>query len=136
MFDWFLADGGTGVSASWTTVIAVATLLTGTSGTTAVAIVKYFGNRGKNKADSTKVLIDAAAGLLTPYSTALEMANTQIQALGEDSKRKTIEIRSLKARNKRLEERVDNLEETLDIANMKLAAYEARFGPLTPHNPR
>jgi len=113
-----------GMSASWSTVIAVGTLLLGTTGTTLVAVVQWLSNRGKNKSDATKSIVEAAASLLGPYSTALDMANNQIKHLNELDKAKTLRIRNLEKDNRRNESRIEELEE-------KLAAYEARFGPLT-----
>jgi hypothetical protein len=140
MLDIFAAEAG-GLSANWATVIAVGTLLLGTTSTTVVAIIQWLGNRNKNKTDAAKSIVEAAAGLLTPYATALEMANNQIKLLNEQDRQKSLQIRALQTKNRRLESRVDELgdirlrtSERLEVCRLKLAAYETRYGPLTSNN--
>lgn len=133
-----LASGADGINANWTTVIAIGTLLLGTTSTTAVALINWLGNRGKNRGDATKSIVEAAAGLLTPYATALDMANNQLKLLAEQDRQKANELRSLRAHNRKLEIRVDELTEIqtrtttrLEICQHKLEVYEQQFGPLT-----
>lgn len=135
-----LAAGEGGLSASWATVIAVGTLLLGTGSTTIVAIINWIQNRGKNKGDAAKSIIEAASSLVTPFNLALEAANREIKRLQELDEQKTRELANARLRQRRSEQRIENLEAEVDdykadlgVCKRKLAAYEAKHGPLTTY---
>lgn len=134
-----LAAGGDGISANWATVIAVGTLLLGTGGTTVVAIINWLSNRGKQRGDAAKSIIEAASSMITPFNLAIEAANNEIKRLQEQDKLNQEQLRRAAMRQRRSETRMSQLEDELDdtkndlrVCKMKIAAYEQRHGPLTP----
>lgn len=116
-----LADSA-GATIGMPTLIAIATLVFGSGGTT-VALISALAGRKKNAADATKAIVEAAANLLTPYNTVMEMTTNTI---------KDYDRRFIAERRERhiLEARVDELEEEQERLRLRIEAYERIFGPL------
>lgn len=90
----------------WLTVLA---LLIG-SGTATGVLIQTIASRGKNKAETTKTIIDGLNSTLTTYNDSLLKANERVKHANERADALDEKLRAAEERERILEEKNEKLE--------------------------
>jgi uncharacterized coiled-coil DUF342 family protein len=107
----------------WLTVLA---LLIGSGGAT-VALVQALANRGKNKAETTKTIIDGLSNTLTTYNDSLLKANERVMQANERADRAETKLERIEKENEELDKKLQAQNRELSDMRERMVDLEHRI---------
>jgi chromosome segregation ATPase len=109
--------------------LAIITLILG-GGAGTKAILDAVLNKGKTKAEGTKVILEGLTGTLTSYNDSLLKANERVRTANERADEVERRLDRVKAELERAEAKADAAEERARHAERQMAELERKVGAL------
>lgn len=107
----------------WLTVVA---LLVGSGGAT-VAVIQALANRGKNKAETTKTIIDGLNSTLGTYNDSLIKANDRVMQANARADRAEAKLEHIEKENEELDKKLQDQNRELTGMRARMVDLERRL---------